>query len=218
MTTAALLAAQTTWPGPAAAQSCDLPVAGVRAQQSVASVPLIADVMNQRARLRSYTVPIQLAVTIHKFIFTFHVHHVGEIRYEPPDHITASVVGVSAKDTHVFSLLGTPQLWPAMYTLTLLGSDVEQGRRTYHLRGVPNAPSDVDHVLIDTTDPCAPIHATWVLNSGWTLTSAIRAGAVNGVLVPTSETTDIVGHGYHIHTVMTYGPYAMHFTPQSRAG
>jgi hypothetical protein len=220
MTIAAILTAQAAFSDVALGQAtCAAPASGAPVAQSVSSVPLVAEMSNQTSALEGYAVPVQLSVSIHKFFFTFHMHRQGQVRYRRPDKLAFDISGIPQKYTNVFSLLGTPRTWPTMYNLTLLGSDIKDGQRVYHLRGVPVRRSDVDYVLIDTTDACAPIHATWVLRSGWTLDSTIDTGTLaGGIIVPRTETTEITGHGYQIHTTMTYGKYALARSARRQTG
>jgi hypothetical protein len=180
-----------------------------RIEGTIASVPLFARLSAEGTNLRSYSVPISLAVTIHKFLFAFHFRRNGTVQFELPDTLTTTIASVPKRYTDVFAELGTARTWPLIYDLELLGSDVIEGHRTYRLRGVPLQPSDVDHVLIETTEAYAPIEAQWFLHSGWTITSTIETEIIADHLVPKGESTDIVGHGFKIHSDMTYGNYTL---------
>ena len=191
--------------GRAWAASCQ--AAGI--EGTIASVPLFARLSAEGTNLHSYSVPIYLAISIHKFIFTFHARRNGTIRFEQPATLTASIVAVPKRYADVFGELGTARTWPLIYDLGLLGSELLKGRQTYRICGVPREQSDVDHIFIETSDADAPIDARWFLRSGWTITATIETEVVADYLLPKHESADIVGHGFKIHTDMTYGTYAL---------
>lgn len=180
----------------------------VRAAPGVASVPLFASLARDKA-VRGYTAPITLNVTLHRFIFTFHFRLAGTVRYAAPDRATFVIDRVPEKYSHLFNDLGTPLTWQHLYALTLRSHTTVDGRPGYSLEGVPRKPSDVDRMAIQTSDPQAPVYAQWYLHDGWTVDSTIEERAFGAYLFPTRDVADITGHGYHIHSDMTYGNYAL---------
>lgn len=90
-----------------------------------------------------------------------------------------------------------------------LTGDVPNAEAEYAVRGVPRDVSDVDHVIIRSTDASSPITATWYLRSGWTISAIIETEFVEQHLLPKHETADIAGHGVKIHTEMTFGDYTL---------
>lgn len=176
---------------------------------TVASIPLFARFAADGANPSSYSVPIHLVASLHKLIFSFAFRRDGMVSFSQPDVLRVSIKSVPQQYAHVFGELGTPRTWPMLYDLRIVGSQLIGGRAWYQLRGVPRNPSDVDHVIIQVADEKSPIRARWFLHGGWTLTSTVNLVPVQDYLVPRREQADITGHGYRIHSDITYGNYML---------
>lgn len=158
--------------------------------------------------LRSYVAPIDVAATIHKFIFSVPFRRHGTARFESPDSLTISLDSVPSRYTDIFGELGDVRTWPALYDLEPdIGAPNAGG--AYVMRGVPRHDSDVDDVLIESTAADSPITATWHLHSGWTISATIETELVEQHLLPKHEAADIAGHGMKIHADLTYGDYTL---------
>ena len=178
---------------------------------SLASVPILAQLATEPG-LRSYVVPVDMEATIHKLFFSVAVRRHGTARFASPDTLTISLQSVPSRYTDVFGELGDVQTWAAIYDLEPLDGDLANPPAKYHIRGVPRRVSDVDHVLIQSTDAGSPIAATWYLRSGWTISATIETEFVEQHLLPKHVTADIVGHGTKIHTNLTFGNYTINAT------
>jgi hypothetical protein len=176
---------------------------------TISSIPLFARFAADGPNPKSYTADINLNASLHKWIFTFHFHRDGQVAFQHPDDLSVTISSVPTKYSRVFGELGTPRSWPIIYKLVLLDAENVDGLPGYRLRGVPRQPSDVDHVIIRMSDEHMPIHARWFLRSGWTLATTVVLESVQDYLVPKIERADITGHGYRIHTVMTYSNYVV---------
>lgn len=148
-------------------------------------------------------------VSLHRFFFTFHFKLKGNVKYEAPGNVTFTMDRVPEQYQRLFGDLGEPLTWARIYSMQVLGQTMVDGRPMYSVQGVPRKPSQVDHVVIQTSEPSAPIHAQWVLHDGWTVDSMIEEQNTEKLLFPKHELADIVGHGYKIHTDMHYGNYAL---------
>ena len=176
---------------------------------SLESVPLFSRLSADSGNMRSYAAPLTLDVSLHRFFFTFHFQLKGNVQYHAPDSVKFTVERVPQQYQHLFDELGTPLTWTRIYDMHVLSAAMVDGRQTYTVEGVPRNPSQVDHMVIETSDASQPIHAQWFLHDGWTVTSTIEEQDTQNHLVPKHELSDIVGHGYKIHTDMQYGDYAM---------
>ena len=174
----------------------------------IASVPLFGEIAAE-PDLLSYSVPVQIDVTIRKFFFSFSFRRHGVIRFEEPDTLRVSLVSVPQRYTDVFGDLGTARTWPVAYDLELEGSVPSTGSVIYRVSGVPRRPMDVEQISILSGDPTAPIDARWLLRSGWTISSTIETQDVGRYLLPKHDAIDIVGHGLKIHAEMNYGEYLL---------
>lgn len=200
--------AQAPSPAPPAERSA---VGGI--DETLAKVPLFSRLSAEGATLHTYTVPVSLAVSVHKLIFTFHFTRNGTIRFAQPDTLIASIDSIPKRYTDIFGQLGTPRTWPLIYDLTVLPATTVNGQQTYRLRGVPRQPSDVEYVLIATSDDTTAIAARWSLRGGWSISETIETTLVDTYAVPKRERADIVGGGYKIHSDMTYGDYLLNDAP-----
>jgi hypothetical protein len=211
---AAVLVIAFTLQGPAAqAQPLPSPTATPNA---LAAIPVFAELAAE-PNLQSYSAPVGVVATIHKFVFTLDVAHHGTAQYSWPSALTISLDSVPARYTAIFGELGDVQTWPAIYDLTPVDASAPGSPARYLVRGTPKQPSDVDHVMIATNDVDGPIGATWVLHGGWTITATIYTEIVNQHLLPKREIADIVGHGMRIHCDMTYGDYRLGPAPATTA-
>jgi hypothetical protein len=82
-------------------------------------------------------------------------------------------------------------------------------RTTYHLKGIPRQPSQIDYMLVDVSDESTPIVAQWFLHGGGKIVSTIETQMVGAYVVPKHERADIDVDGTKIHAEMTYGEYAL---------
>lgn len=178
-----------------------------RGLPAVAKVPLFARLAHDQ--VRGYVTPVTLNVALHRFFFTFHFHLAGTVRYAAPDQVTFNVQRVPQQYRHLFNDLGTPLTWRQLYALTVTGRTAVDGKPGFLLEGVPRRNSEVDRMELQTSDAVSPIHAQWNLNDGWSVSSIITEKLVGKRLFPANEIADIAGHGYKIHTEMTYGAYAL---------
>jgi len=182
------------------------------------SVPLFSRLIATNQRVRSYTAPVTMDVSLHRFIFTFHFKLHGNVKYEAPGHVTFTMDRVPQQYQRLFGDLGEPLAWARIYSMQVMGSTIVDGRPMYSVQGVPRKPSQVDHVVIQTSEPSAPIHAQWVLHDGWTVDSTIEEQNTEKLLFPKREVADIEGHGYKIHTDLQYGNYALDTSEGIRDG
>lgn len=173
-----------------------------------ASIPILTQLANE-PELHSYVAPVDVEATIHKLIFTFAIRRHGTAQFHSPDSLTISLLSVPARYTAIFGELGDIQTWPVIYDLEPLDDELNGVPAAFHLRGVPRQTSDVDHVLIESTDAGSPITATWYLRDGWTISATIQTEFVEQHLLPKHEIADIVGHGMKIHTELTFGDYTL---------
>ena len=60
---------------------------------------------------------------------------------------------------------------------------------------------------MSTTGADAPIAGQWIMRDGWTVNATIVTENVGGHLLPKEQIAEITGHGYRIHTDLTFGDY-----------
>ncbi len=173
----------------------------------LAQVPLFTRLAQDQ--VRGYVAPVTLNVALHRFIFTFHFHLTGTVTYSAPDKVTFKIQRVPQQYQHLFNDLGTPLTWPQLYRLSVTGRVEVDGKPGLSLEGAPKKKTEVEIMELQTSDAVSPIHAQWTLNDGWSVKSVITEKATGVYLFPATEIADIAGHGYKIHTEMTYGAYAL---------
>lgn len=177
---------------------------------TIASIPLFARLALDGESLHAYQVPVHMTGSLHKFFFTFHFARDGTVKFEQPASLQFAFDSVPSKYSDVFGQMGTPRTWPAIYDLQCAKAVNDNGDTKYEIHGIPkDTSSDIDHVVITMDDQGGPITAQWFMRDGWDVTSTIQMESVNNYLVPKEENTDVTGHGYHIHTDVTYGSYVL---------
>jgi hypothetical protein len=177
---------------------------------TIASSPLFARFASDNGSLHAYQAPVHMTGSLHKFIFTFHFERDGTVKFEQPDSLEYAFDSVPRKYSDMFNQLGTPRTWPVIYRLECVKATEEDGVTEYEIHGVPkDASSDIDHVVIRMDDRGGPIVAEWTLRDGWSVTSTIQMESVDNYLLPKEENTDVTGHGFHIHSDVTYGNYQL---------
>lgn len=182
------------------------PLAG--STPTLASIPLFARFASDGASLQGYKAPVHLSGSLHKFFFTIPFKREGEVSYVKPDSLDFTIGSVPEQYSSMLGQLGTPRTWPYLYDFTCVKNTATDGSAAYELRGIPkSASSDVDHLVVRMSDGDAPIQAEWTLKDGWTITSTIQLEDVGNYLVPKEENARITGHGFDIHSDMTYGDY-----------
>lgn len=179
------------------------------AEDVISTVPLFARSAADGISLHVYTVPIHVTARVRKFVFNFRFSQNGQVAFEEPNHLSISIESVPARYANIFTQLGTPRTWPMDYDLHLRGHVSAGGRDMYELTGVPREPSDVDQIVIRTSEESQPVEVQWILHDGWTINSTIELEAVENYLVPRRERAVITGHGFKITCEMLYGDYTM---------
>ncbi|MBV8148477.1 MAG: hypothetical protein JO092_05240 [Candidatus Eremiobacteraeota bacterium] len=175
---------------------------------SCEQVPLFAQFASQGDSLRGYTVPLETAVAIHKFL-TFHVKLSGSVAYEQPGKVTLSMQRVPPEDRALFADVSAPRTWPQNYDLRVIGTSTNNDQKIYHMTGVPRGQSGVDHFLADVKQDGSSIAAQWFLRGGGTIVSTIENQNVGGFMLPKRELADIDASGYKIHVEITFGDYIL---------
>jgi len=179
-------------------------------QPNLASIPLFAQFASDGPLLHGYKAPVQMTGSLHKFFFSIHFRREGEISYVRPDSLDFSLDAVPQQYSSMLAQLGTPRTWPYLYEFECVKNVGADGTAMYELRGVPKSPSsDVDHLVVRMSDGSGPIDAQWTLKDGWVVHSTIHMESVGNFLVPKEENSDITGHGFNIHSDMTYGNYVL---------
>ena len=177
---------------------------------TIASIPLFARMASDGDSLRTYKVPVHMSGWLHKFIFTFHFQRDGMASFAQPASLQFVFDSVPQKYTQIFGQLGTPRTWPAIYNLQCVKTEQVDGVTQYEIHGVPKDPSsDIDYVVIRMNDHVGPITAQWFLRDGWNVTSTIQMESVGNYLLPKEDDTVVTGHGYNIHSDVTYGNYEL---------
>ena len=180
------------------------------ADVTIASIPLFARFASDGDSLHGYQAPVHMSGSLHKFFFTFHFERDGTVKFEQPATLQYAFDSVPSKYSSMFNQLGTPRTWPSIYNMDCVKATQEDGVTDYEIRGVPKDPSsDVDHVVIHMDDQGGPIVAQWILRDGWWVTSTIQMESVNNYMLPKEEETDVTGHGFRIHSDVTYGSYQL---------
>jgi hypothetical protein len=185
------------------------PPAPAPTQPPLASVPFFAALLREHERVRPFSVPLHLSVSMHRFIFTFHFTMDGPARFQPPASYHVAIERVPPQYQRLFGELGTPQTWTQQYDLTVQSSSVIDGRLHYLISGVPRRPNDIKHLEIEVGGLHEPVIAHWILHGGWSVSSIIDTETAGNVIVTKEDRSQIVGHGYRIGTDMTYGEYVM---------
>lgn len=179
-------------------------------QPALASIPLFAQFASDGASLHGYKAPVHMTGSLHKFFFSIHFQRDGEVSYVQPDSLDFALNAVPRQYSAMLAQLGTPRTWPYLYDFHCVKSDDANGTAAYELHGVPKSPSsDVDHLVVHMQDGDGPIDAQWTLKDGWVVRSIIRLESVGSFLVPKEENSDITGHGFNIHSDVTYGNYVL---------
>jgi hypothetical protein len=191
-----------------AASTSAAPLAGD--QPSIASIPLFARFETDGTSLRGYKAPVHLDGSLHKFFISLKFEREGEVSFAQPDSLDFTLNSVPQQYSSMLSQLGTPRTWPYDYTFVCVKTVDTDGTAVYELHGVPKSTtSDVDHLVVRMQDGDAPIQAVWVLKDGWTVTSTIDLEAVGNYLMPKEENAHVTGHGFDIHSDVTYGNYVV---------
>jgi hypothetical protein len=173
---------------------------------------LLALVCAGNAGIDSYSVPLHIDVRVHKLL-TFHMGLNGMEYFKRPNKLALEMPRIPEQSRRVFGELGMPLSWPALYDMSVAGTTVADGRTTYHLRGVPKHPNDIDHMLVDLDgDVAVPIHVQWFLHDGGTITMTIRSGFDGTHELPKHADLDLATSGYKIHAAIDYGTYVLNET------
>jgi len=165
-------------------------------------VPLFTQYASEDPALRSYSVPVHIDASIHK-LFTFHFGANGTMYFKRPGRLALETRSVPEKYRRIFADLGTPRTWPLTYDLQVLAND----GTTYHIRGTPRTPCDVDYLEADVGPSSVPVKAWWHLHDGTTIASTIESSSVGNYLVPKVEHAEIVTGGFKIHADLEFGDY-----------
>jgi hypothetical protein len=164
------------------------------------------------AGVDSFAVPVHIDVRVHKLL-TFRMGLNGMEYFKRPNKFALEMPRIPDQSRRVFGELGTPLSWPAQYDMNVLGATVADGRTTYHLRGVPKSPNDVDHMLVDLDgDPAVPLHVQWFLRDGGTIAMTIRSEFDGTHELPKHADLDLTTGGYKIHAAIDYGSYVVNET------
>jgi len=164
------------------------------------------------AGVDSFAVPVHIDVRVHKLL-TFRMGLNGMEYFKRPNKFALEMPRIPEQSRRVFGELGTPLSWPAQYDMNVLGSTVADGRTTYHLRGVPKSPNDIDHMLLDLDgDPAVPLHVQWFLHDGGTIAMTIRSEFDGMHELPKHADLDLTTGGYKIHAAIDYGNYVVNET------
>jgi hypothetical protein len=190
---------------------------GAQAPRPRANVPLFARFATEGASLRSYVVPVQANVTVHKII-ALRARLAGNMRYAKPNRLDLTMNRVSPQQRRVFAKISTPRAWPQYYNLRVTRTSTIKGHKYYVIRGVPKTRDDaVDHLIADVSDARAPqIYAQWFLRGKGTITMRIQTAMVRGYVLPVRNQTDIDVPGYRVHADVTYGRYALSGSRRSK--
>jgi len=190
--------------------SATIPPTPAAAQTSAAASDIVARMAAAREGLDSYSVPIHFSLTVHKGPSVS--AKLDSTRYfERPDRevlVMKSMPSIARKFRYIYAGLGTPETWPAQYDISRVEST---SPKTYSLKGVPKANSDVSYVLMDVdTDTLAPTTARWFYKNGGTISMQFQNAAVSGKYwLPQTETIDIDFPEYKVHAVGTFGTYSI---------
>ncbi len=183
-----------------------------RPSDGLSAVPLFSQMGNDRG-IAAYKVPLTLKVSVHKFIFSFHMGMNGRVHYTAPANVAFDGKGVPKRFKSLFGELGTPLTWCKTYNLHVVSADPIHHQ--YVIAGVPRArSSQVQRLVIDAAGPSSPILATWTVRGGWSVKAAIQEQRERSYMLPKHAALDIAGHGYKIHTDMLYGKYAVSQTKE----
>lgn len=155
-----------------------------------------------------YTVPVHVSASFHVLFFSFPFRRRGSVSFTAPDSLSVSIDSVAAKYTKVFNEMGTPQTWLRQFDLHLVDAEPVDGHPGFRIEGTPKEASDIDRVVIRLSTQDAPIYAQWFLHDGYRIDTTLEMEEVDGHCVPAHEQAEITGHGYRIHSDMTYGSYA----------
>lgn len=186
-----------------------LPAPSASIDTTILSIPLFARLAADGGSLHAYSVPVRVTARIHKFLFSFRFSQNGEVAFEEPEHLSISIRSVPKRYESVFAQLGTPSTWPMLYDLRLRNRVLVDGKDTYELTGVPRESSEVDQIVIRTSDENGPVDVQWVLQGGWKVTGTIELGSAGDYLVPKQENVNIGGNGFRIQCELLYGDYTV---------
>lgn len=178
---------------------------GMRAP-SLEQVPLYAQYGSEEPALRSYSVPVHMAVSFRKLIM-WHFGFNGMVYFRRPAKLAMSIHDIPEKYQHAFAELGTPRTWPQTYAMQVVGKDVVGGQCVYHLRGTPLETNDIDYMVADVAGNDAPVKATWYLRGGGTIDSTITFSSVDDYMMPKDQQLDVDAQGFKIHVDLSYGDY-----------
>jgi len=171
-----------------------------------AASQILARIAQRDAAIESYTVPVQIKVSIHK-LFTFHIALGGTQKYLEPAAVTMDVRRIPVQGRKLFAEIGTPLTWPRQYDLRLVATNGAAGG--YELEGVPKQPSDIVRMVVDAADQDGRLHARWWMRTGSTIDMLVTEQTISGYELPAHADAELTLKGMKIHAAIDYGAYTV---------
>jgi len=145
---------------------------------------------------RSYAVPIQFAVRLHKPI-SFRFRTSATSYFKAPDKQALVLVRTSGLIGRLFkrkylNLDTLPQAWPAEYDVRRVTLLRDRGVDVYHLDAVPKYTGDIERVTFDLVkDGLRPRAAAWYYKDGSTIRLRVVNQVIDGYVLPQRQEVSV---------------------------